>query len=52
MTETNKKLRTFLKIILPLLILVLGFLAFRMMGELKKPSTSASDTTGHIGRCC
>ncbi len=29
-------MRTFLKIILPLLILVLGFLAFRMMGELKK----------------
>ena len=36
MTETKKKSRLALKIILPLLILVIGFVGFNMMGKLKK----------------
>ncbi|MEA3546014.1 MAG: efflux RND transporter periplasmic adaptor subunit [Thermodesulfobacteriota bacterium] len=36
MTEPKKKSRLALKIILPLLILIIGFMGFNMMGKLKK----------------
>jgi RND family efflux transporter MFP subunit len=36
MTEINKKPRRFLKIVLPILILVVGIYGFKMMGKLKK----------------
>lgn len=36
MTETNKKSRRFIKIVLPILILVVGIYGFKMMGKLKK----------------
>jgi len=36
MTETNRKPRRFLKIILPILILIVGIYGFKMMGKLKK----------------
>lgn len=36
MTEIKKKPRRFLKIVLPLLILVVGIYGFKMMGKLKK----------------
>jgi len=36
MTEANNKSRLAIKIILPLLVLVIGFVGFNMMGKLKK----------------